>query len=247
MSRPSSVGGLLGAICLSLTLATRGQPQTATERSARAAADTFFALVTREKWDSASAMLDLAGFEPYLKGVVRNARSAIPQRPMTAEYLMSIDSTMPRAVAEWQIQRMKRSDAGDQFSFLSTQFAGVTSPSDLFALSAPAAAARWLEAQDERFQMREAWRRQGCPMSELPSFPAVKRVVRAVGIANDSTAYVVQTDDRFGESPPDNLSFGERVMEVRRVGGRWLIVPRADLLQPRNFGYGFDCARAKRP
>ena len=229
---------------------SRGAAQTTGVKGARATVDSFFAAVTRGKWDSAAAMLDLARFETFFKGVVGNARSAIPQRPMTVEDLMATDSTMPRAVAEWQISQMKKGGSGDQFTYLSSEFAGITTPRDLFALTVPAAASRWLEAQDERTLMRDAWRKQGCPLSELPSFPPTKRTLLATAAADDSTVYVVHSDDRFGSVDPENLPFGERVMRLHLVNGRWRIEPREDLLRPFGMGFagfGFDCPKARQP
>ena len=223
--------------------------QSSAERSARAAVDTFFALVTREKWDSAAAMLDLGRFEPYFKSVVRNMRSAIPPRPMTAEDLMANDSTMPRAVAEWQISRMKTEEGHDPFEYVTYEFGGLASSRDLFTMTIPTAAARWLEGQDGRTMLRTAWRKQGCSLSDLPDFPAPKRTTIAMAVTNDSTAYVVHTDDRFGNEDPTNLFFGERVMRVHRIAGRWRIEPRRDLLNPGNtaFSVGFECPKSKRP
>lgn len=235
---------------LALLLASRtGAAQSNAERAVRATVDTFFTLVSREKWDSAAAMLDLARFEPYFKSVVRNMRSAIPQRPMTVEDLMARDSTMPRAVAEWQIGQMKARGTHDPFDYVSYEFAGIASSRDLFSMSIPTAAARWIEGQDGRTRMRETWRTQGCPLSDLPDFPAPKRSTLAVAVMNDSTAYVLHSDDRFGDVDPANLFFGERVMRLRRITGRWRIEPRRDLLNPDNMAYsvGFDCPKTKRP
>ena len=229
---------------------SRGAAQTTGVKAARATVDSFFAAGAREKWDSAAAMLDLARFETFFKGVVANTRSAIPQRPMTVEDRMATDSTMPRAVAEWQIGQMKRSGVGDQFSYLSMQFAGVTTPRDLLSLTIPAAAARWLEAQDGRRHMRDLWRKQDCPLSELPPFPPAKRIVLATAAADDSAVYVVHNDDRFGSIAPDNLPFGERVMRLHLVNGRWRIEPREDLLRPFGMGMAgvaFDCPKARWP
>jgi len=46
-----------------------------------------------------------------------------------------------------------------------------------------------------------------------------------------------------------NSFFGERVMRLHRVDGRWRIEPRRTLLQAENVGFsvGFDCPKAKRP
>ena len=242
--------GISSLCTLALLLAPRTSvAQSSAERSARAAVDTFFAMVTREKWDSAAAMLDLARFEPYFKSVVRNMRSAIPPRAMTAEELMANDSTMPRAVAEWQIGRMKTEEGHDPFDYVTYEFGGLTSPRDLFTMTIPTAAARWLEGQDGRTMMRTAWRKQGCSLSDLPDFPAPKRRALAIAAIDDSTVYVVHTDDRFGDIDPVNLFVGERVMRLHRIAGHWRIEPRRDLLNPGNTGFsvGFDCPKSKRP
>jgi len=243
-----SRAGVLCALAI-LLVPTTGAAQSGAERAVRATVDTFFTLVTREKWDSAAAMLDLARFEPYFKSVVRNMRSAIPQRQATVEDLMATDSTMPRAVAEWQIGQMKARDTRDPFDYVAYEFAGIASSRDLFSMSIPTAAARWIEGQDGRTKMRETWRKQGCSLSDLPDFPAAKRTIVAIAVADDSTAYVVNTDDRFGNMDPGNLFFGDRVMRLRRITGRWRIEPRRDLLNPDNMAYsvGFDCPKTKRP
>ena len=182
--------------------------QSANERAVRAVVDSFFAAITRERWDSAAALLDLTRFEPYFKERVRSARSALPQREMTVEDMMADDSTMPRAVAEWQIAQMNKFRGMQNFGDMSYEFAGVHTQHELFALTVPEAAARWLEAQDERTQMREARRRSGCPLTiGVPEFPEIKHNVLAVALGDDSTAYVVHTDDRFR---PESIRDGER-------------------------------------
>jgi len=236
--------GVFGALYAAAVFSapTRGSAQRTVERSARAAVDSFFAVVARERWDSAAIMLDLARFEPYFKRVVRDARGMIPSRQMTVEDLMAEDSTMPRAVAEWHISQAKKASAGGPFNYLSYEFAGIRDQHDLFALTVPAAAARWLEAKDGRTQMREAWRRGNCSLQKLPDFPAPKRTVLAVSVVNVSSANTIHTDDQFGGDNPEYLSFGERVIRMHRVHGRWHIEPRDDLFRPSNTSFAItDC------
>ena len=222
-----------------LGLARTSAGQTPNERAVRAVVDSFFAAIKRERWDSAAAVLDLTGFETYFKQQVSNARSALPQREMTVEDMMANDSTMPRAVAEWQLAQMNKYRGMQAFGDMSYEFAGVHTQHELFALTVPDAASRWLEAQDERTQMREALRRSGCsPTIIPPEFPAAKRSVLAVALGDDSTAYVVHSDDRFGATQLGAES--ERVMVVRRRGGRWRIETRRDLLRPGNVGFGMS-------
>jgi len=134
-----AVGGLLGS-------ATASEGQTPSERAVRAVVDSFFAAIKRERWDSAVALIDLSRFEPYFKQQVQNARSAIPQPEMTVEDMMASDSTMPRAVAEWQVAQMNKYRGMRKFGDMSYEFAGVHSQHELFALTVPEAAARWLDA-----------------------------------------------------------------------------------------------------
>jgi len=229
-----AVGGLLGS-------ATASEGQTPSERAVRAVVDSFFAAIKRERWDSAVALIDLSRFEPYFKQQVQNARSAIPQPEMTVEDMMASDSTMPRAVAEWQVAQMNKYRGMRKFGDMSYEFAGVHSQHELFALTVPEAASRWLEAQDGRTQMREAFRQSGCSPKDLPTeLYTVKPRVLGVAIADDSTAYVVHDDNRFsGELFGSEL---ERVMVLHRRGGHWRIDTRQDLLRPGNLAVGMiDC------
>ena len=219
--------------------------QTPAERSVRAVVDSFFAAVSAEKWDSAVRFLDLARFEPHFRQVISNARSALPTPAFTVEAMMAADSTMPRAVAEWEVERMKKYPI-PAFGDMSHEFAGVRTQQELFALTLPDAAARWLEAQDERTAMREAFRRSGCGLTEIPTFPAAKHIIVATAVIDDTTAFVIQRDDRFRiddvDAPESN-----RIITVNRTRGRWLLMPRRDLLRPGNMGfaYGSSCPKNK--
>jgi len=224
------------------------QAQSSTEHAVRAVVDSFFDAVAREKWESAAGFIDLARFEPHFKQVIGRARSALPPPELTIEQILARDSTMPRAVAEYQLAEAKKYSAmSPGFGDMSYEFAGVHSQQDLFALKPAEALARWLEAQDERTQMREGWRRMGCSLSDLPSFPGAKRLVLGVAIVNDSLAYVVHADDRFGPVPTSFYGT-ERLFVVRRTNGVWRIEPRVDVLHPLNMSFGFDqCPKIKKP
>ena len=100
----------------------------------------------RERWDSAAALIDLHAFEPSFRQQVSFSRAQLPQPDPTIEELMARDSTMPRAVAEWQIAQMKRARAGREFGDYTYEFAGITTQHALLTMTVPAAAARWLAA-----------------------------------------------------------------------------------------------------
>jgi len=211
--------------------------QARNERSVRAVVDSFFAAVAREEWDSAATFIDLPRFEPILKQQIASARGALPQPPVTAEQLMTSDSTMPRAVAEWEADRANRFHSQQPFDDYSYQFAGVTSQHMLFSLTLSDALARWIAAQDARVQIREMWRRAGCALGNLPPAPPVaKPTMLAIAFRDDSTALVIHSDDRFGGQTymPD-----ERVVPVRLTRSGWRIEPRDDLLRPHNMSFGF--------
>jgi hypothetical protein len=220
--------------------------QSAADRAVRAVVDSFFAAVAREQWDSAIALIDLPRFEPYFKQQIRNARTMLPQKAMTVEDLMALDSTMTRAVAEWQVGQSKRYNS-PAFGDMSHEFTGVKTLQAFFALTMPDAAARWLQAQDERTERRESLARSNCPLALLSMpLPEPKHVVLAVGRSDDSTAYVVHGDERFNNDP-GSLFGAERVMVLHRSAGHWRIEPRRDLLRPNNFAYSYttECPKSK--
>lgn len=173
--------------------------QTRDERAVRTAVEAFFAAIEREQWDSAATFIDLPRFEPILRQQIAWARSALPQPPATAEQFMADDSTMPRAVADWEAKRSNRYRSQRAFDDYSSQFAGVSSQHLLFWLS---------------------------PL--------------AIAFQDDSTAFVIQSDDRLrGEA----LMSNERVMPVRLTHTGWRIEPREDLLSPRNVFFSSECPK----
>jgi hypothetical protein len=218
--------------------------QSHSETAVRAVVDSFFAAVAREQWDSAAHFVDLPRFEPILKSAVASARSALPQPPATAEELMASDSTMPRAVAEWEAARSNRFRSRRPFDDYSSQFAGVTSQRVLFSLTVADAATRWIAAQDGRVQMREEWRRMGCGIGTLPTMPLMARpVVLGIAFRDDSTALVIHSDDQFRGM--GNMH-DERVVPVHRTQAGWRIEPRDDLLRPSHMFFSVDGCPGKK-
>lgn len=220
--------------------------QSPAERAVRAVVDSFFAAVAAERWDAAAARLDLQRFEPFFRQELRNARSEVRVPAPSPQELMAQDSTMPRAVAEWEVARMKAARANRLFGDYSYEFAGVTTQHELFALTVPDAAARWLAAQDQRTQLRESARRQGCPLGNIPeALPPAKHTVLGVLLTDDSTAYVIHSDDRFREAP-GSLMPTSRHLIAHRAGATWRIAPQRDLLNPANYAIaGISCSRTK--
>jgi hypothetical protein len=220
------------------------QGQARDETMVRAVVDSFFAAIAREQWDSAARLLDLPRFEPILKSAVASARSALPQPPVTADVLMASDSTMPRAVAEWEAARSNRFRAQRTFDDYSYEFAGVTSQHMLFSLTVSDAAARWIAARDRRVQMREQWRRAGCIIGTLPIAPSLTSpVILAIAFRDDSTAFVIHGDEQLRSI---GSMHDERVVPVHRTRAGWRIEPRDDLLAPSHMFFSVDGCPGKK-
>jgi hypothetical protein len=145
MHRLSTAASIVaGILCVHQRTATA---QSRAEVQVRAVVDSFFAAAGAEKWDVAAKLLDMGAFGRILENARDNARASPPRPPMTVESLMAQDSTMPRAVAEWQVARFAKLPQ-DPYPFLTYEFAGVSTPREFLALTPDEAAARWLEAQD---------------------------------------------------------------------------------------------------
>jgi hypothetical protein len=85
--------------------------------------------------------------------------------------------------------------------------------------------------QDSRWQVRELLRRNGCP---APARDSLARSV-AFGVLgalapNDSTAFLLYRNDRAGGPAPGVFRPAPSVLELARREGRWLVVPRVELL-----------------
>jgi hypothetical protein len=200
--------------------------QSVAEVQVRAVADSFFAAGAAERWAVAAKLLDMDAFDKTFKQMQGNVRAGLPGPPLTVESLMAQDSTMTRAVAEWQIARYGK-DPRDPYEFLSYEFARVTTPRELLALTRDEGAARWLEAQDFRYKLRLAWKHTGCP-GDMPAtmLTPERHTVVGIAIGNDSTAYVVYTSagGMYGADASPN-GFPPSVIVVNRRGSTWRINP----------------------
>lgn len=199
--------------------------------SARAVADSFFAATAAARWERAAGLLDMQTFARQLRQQVRFARSALPQPPVTAEALMASDTTMPRAVAEWQVAKFSQIAGARAFHDFSDQYIGITSFRALEALSPEEGAVRWLEAQDPGARMRRMAAASNCPgdSSQSMRVPAAppRRVLGVVEVS-DSTAYVLTSIEYGGVSLEDQPP--PSAVLIRRRAGEWRVVPNHWLL-----------------
>lgn len=205
----------------------------------RAVADSFFAALARERWIDASAHLDMRSFAKFLADMVNSARAELPSPEMTVEERMAADSTLPRAVAEWQVAQMRVYASRRRFHDFSDQLTGITTFETLQKLTPEDGAARWLEANDPSTRLRRSLAARKCPSMIADSLKGKvlfeRRTLGSLQV-NDSTAYVLTTDDRdvtgieMYREPPYAM------LLVRRPGG-WRIVPRMSLLQGSGMVY----------
>jgi hypothetical protein len=215
---------------IGLAVAPAGAQAVAGPAAPRAVVDSFFAALATERWSVAANFLDLQVFARFLTDRVNAARSAVPMRPTTMEDLMAADSTLPRAVAEWQVARYRAASDRRPFNDFSHEFAGITSFRALEALTPLEGAARWLEANDPSNRLRRSLTAMNCPGLVLDSLKKwIPYALRTVGTAqlNDSTAYVLATRE-FADSGMYAPTPSTLLLRRRREG--WQISPTFSML-----------------
>ncbi|MEJ7760857.1 MAG: hypothetical protein WKF55_14840 [Gemmatimonadaceae bacterium] len=265
MSLRSARGRWAGLRCLCLSVAApilAAFPADAQARTPRQVAEAFFSNVAEGRWNAAAGLLDLDSFDAYRKSVIASSRKPQAEYGITAERLMRDDPKMPRAVAEYRVKEFEEAVKGTG-QLTRYEFARISSPDSLAALTVTDAAARWIEAQDFRYQVWLADKNsvaRGCPVTAASAdSPGKVQPHRIVGVVvADSTAYIVHTDPRHemtgtdprssNEAKMDPVSSGlaqwyaasPSVMRLRRVNGSWLIIGGHALLSS-GFGVMVSC------
>jgi hypothetical protein len=197
--------------------------------SPRDAVGRFVEAWNARRWSEAAALLDLDQFDRFRQDFVARARRQ-PEGPrITVEEILRRNPGMPRAAAEYQVERMEeeRRRYEDPTPF---EFARVRSVSELRALGAREAAARWLESRDPRYAARLQYEQAGCRVpTDLDQMPSPRR--RVLGVVEDRDAsYAIVKEDRDDTGEPDYYGGDLTVIQLRERGGGWLVVPRGDLL-----------------
>jgi len=240
------VAALLGAAHKPvLAQAGTRRPQSSAD-SARLVADLFFRAVADERWPVAASMVDT--------GVIRRVvaerwrwRSAAPAADtLSVDYFMRFDPGKPRVVAEYELKRYREQMSKVEANPMMHEFAGVRSMEELRSLSALEATARFLQAQDERIQLREQMRAAGCPdsLARMPAFE-IHRIVGAT-LSNDTVAYVLHYEARMEDQPGGGFVFDPMVMQLRLRRDGWRIIPSYGLLRRMNSGLvGVECPNAR--
>ena len=226
---------------------------------AGAVADSFFRATEQGRWRDAARLMDLATFGALRDQEVANMRDAGKHvHDVTPERLMKSDPQMPRVVARYQAARMNEALA--RVDWLSHEYANVSSIDSLAALSAEDVAARWLEAKDSRYMMRQALvaQRGHCevPDSILAQTVHLTRpALRRLGtVMADSLAYVLYTEEMSPEPDRDSVTvrharqrsagaayaMSPPVLTLRRVSGQWRIAPSFGMSNAGSFVIACD-------
>jgi hypothetical protein len=220
---------LLAIVAVSGTSAVRAQADREHQTPA-AVLDSFFQALADERWTDAAGLLDPAELDAYRFQAAAGMRRR--PRDLTVDDLLRTDSQMPRAVAEYEVERTKarRATYGD---YLGREFAGVHDAAQLESLPVRDLVIRWLQAQHPALRLREQLRLMGCPPP--PGLDSAFRLgaLNVVGtILRSDTALVLF---RSPWRPfPDSGFFGSgpQVAHLKREGSQWRILPRHDLVQP---------------
>jgi hypothetical protein len=209
-----------------------------------AVADSFFHATEQARWRDAARLMDLDTFGALRDQAVQNAREARKLvHPITPEQLMKYDPKLPRVVAEYQASQSN--EQRGRTDWLHHEYADVPTIDSLAALPVEDAAARWLEAKDMRYhlkqELREQQRRCNLPDSVLTRmWPAVATHHILGTVVVDSLAYVLYDEvipfrDDTSSTPPRrravrqgntaSYTMAPPVMTLRQIQGTWRVAP----------------------
>lgn len=215
----------------------RPQASPSDAAAAQAVGEAFLKAVQAADWKAAAGFLDVVPLDHYRLEQIDGVRRMRRGSSITVEQLMKADSLMPRAVAEYQVQRMK--DHSHNFNFLEMEF-GVADPDSLAAMTPSVVAEHWLEVHDRRWALRNAFKRSHCPMPPADSLPPAH--FRILGTVVDGTAaYLLYERD---DDPPIDLdqvrSVGPSMLYLRHGLDGWWVLPRLTGMSTIS-GIGVEC------
>ena len=191
----------------------------------------YFDAITIQNWEAAATLLRSEDIERIRRESIASFR---PQeiQPRTAEYFLRQDSTMPRAVAEYEAARFNRAIASlPDISGLQSEFADVKDTAQLAALSVVQAGARWIEARDMRYHMRRMLSASpDCPKeaysaaaaSAIPRFDIIGEVIRG------DSAWVLYRNLAFMSDGADEFVPRPSIATLFREARGWRIKPLDD-------------------
>lgn len=221
-------------LCVATSVGVCGAQQSNRALTPSEIVDRFLKAQQAEQWSEAASYLDLSAVERIKQREVESyGEAAFPR--WTVEQLMKEDPSMPRAVAEYQVQRMDKEakNFGNRGTW-KFEFADVDSLSDLKRLTGVQLAVSWVKAHDPVYQSRlnRVTCEEAARTNTLSPVPGVfpKRTHRILGeVVNDSLAYVLKEDEYGGKIRNPFASLGVLIppetFMLRNVGGTWKLLP----------------------
>ena len=225
------MNGRLLVTAVSLAVATLSPTPAAGQFSPREAATGFLQAWNARLWTETARFLDLDSFDRFRRDFITRARRQPEEGPQpSVEELLRRNPDMPREAAEYQIRMMREQQRrfADPTPY---EFARVASATALRALTSDEAAARWLESRDPRWQVRMQYEQAGCPApTDLNDIPLPRRRLIGVVADGDSTTDALFKENRGDDKAPAWVGDDVSIMELALRRGRWVVVPRADLV-----------------
>ena len=183
--------------------------------------------IDRQDWHAVAALCDAASlgeFRDDLFTLVTRRRT--PEESFKAIDLMRTDPNMPRAVAEWQAQRVR--DHQDPDRRLREELPSVESSERLEEMSPTEMFAAWLEGRSIGHLVERAFERRQitrAAIDEILGNEPPRTAYVALGWVPDGEAigYVIYRQDIPGSRP-------QAAMVRRQSDATWLFVASRDLL-----------------
>lgn len=205
-----------------LTATVRQAADTFTAGTPAAVASAYFAALEKKEWGLAVDLMDLGEFERYLRDLINMPQ--IVMRPMTVEQYMKGDSTIPRAVAEWMVERSNTARKS-QAEYELREFADVDSLAQLGRMTSYEAATRWLRARDPDYIISRAVGSSGCDTTAIVQMirqiSPKRRVYGAVETSPYGALAIYGPERPLGPSP--TWSGRPSLLELRRGAQGWKV------------------------
>lgn len=192
----------------------------------------FLAAVDEGRWHDAARLVDPGLLLDERESLVASYRAPVRHFNPEPEFFMRMDSTMPRAVAEWMAARQRRNLADADDEILAHQFARVRDTTELKSLSSLELVARHLEAQDERYHFFRAMQRNPQCAGKLMDPPAPPGQRELIGtVVRADTVWAIHR--RAQDVSPFHAPI---VTRLALVGGEWKLLPERPILSAYPFG-----------
>jgi hypothetical protein len=203
----------------------------------------FFQAVAQERWRDAAGFVNLARIDSSRTWAMHYQRRPQRIRPVSVEDLMRRDTTLPRAVAEYQVAQMERMRADALNRGFSHEWANVRDTVELQALTTLDLGARWLEAQDARAGYRQDIRASNCVRPGVTEEMLLeglvpRREVLGVIVRGDTAFAVHRGTAVAGQFTPMSEP---RIATLIRRQGAWLIEADHTLIRTNVMFASMDC------